>query len=276
MLAERTVAHDDKLRFTVPAANFLEGFYESGEAIPRVESSEEEDDRNIGAESSGAGNVRIEDVGIDSIGDDRPVGLEVSIERDRRGVRDRDRRVELIESLLKVSPSDGVADRAIEIGVKGADDGAVRLFDRQHRQNGTERRMYVNDVVLAQTEHPLQIFSQLPAPCKSRLRSVGVYRLALPNPNDVGLVPRARNVGRDDVHLMSVSPRFAREEVDVLADAAQVWVVVLCDERDSERTRSADASHRQRSCRHQLEAARVAELTLQERHGLRLTARLVL
>jgi hypothetical protein len=53
-------------------------------------------------------------------------------------------------------------------------------------------------------------------------------------------------------------------------------VVVLGDERDPERTRSAHARHRQRPRRHQLQSARVAEPTLQERHGLRLTARLEL
>jgi hypothetical protein len=102
VLAKRTVADDNELGFTVSAADFLEGFYEGGEAVSRVESSEEENYGNIGAKSGWAGNVRVEDIGIDSIRDNRPIGLEVSIERDRRGVRDGDRRVELIESLLEL------------------------------------------------------------------------------------------------------------------------------------------------------------------------------
>src|ERR1700674_5391859 len=136
--------------------------------------------------------------------------------------------------------------------------------------------MDVNDVVLTETEHAPQIFSQLESPRKSCLRPVRVNGLALPDANDVRLVTGAGHVGRDDVHLMSMSPRLAREEVDVLADSAKVRIVVLSDERDSERARSAPARHRQRPCRHQLQATRVAELTLQERHGLRLAARLVL
>ena len=46
---------------------------------------------------------------------------------------------------------------------------------------------------------------------------------------------RARHVGGDDVDLMSVSARFAREEMHVLADATEMRIVVLGDERDPER-----------------------------------------
>ena len=49
VFAERAVAHDDKLGLTVPAADVLERFYEGGQAVSRVESSEEENDGNIGA-----------------------------------------------------------------------------------------------------------------------------------------------------------------------------------------------------------------------------------
>ena len=136
--------------------------------------------------------------------------------------------------------------------------------------------MDVNDVVLSKAEHPLQSFAELETPCKSSLGSIGVDGLALADPNDVRLVPRARNVGRDDVHLVSVSTRLAREEVYVLANAAQVRIVILRDERDSERARVLNVRHRERRRGHQLQAPSVAELTLQERHELRLSARLVL
>jgi hypothetical protein len=41
-------------------------------------------------------------------------------------------------------------------------------------------------------------------------------------------------VRRDDVDVMSTTPRFAREEVYVLADAPEMRIVVLRDEGDSE------------------------------------------
>ena len=79
-------------------------------------------------EGGWAGSVRVEDVGVDSVGDDRPIGFEVSIERDRRGMGNGDGRVQLIEAPLEVSLADGVADRAIEISVEGANDGTVGLL----------------------------------------------------------------------------------------------------------------------------------------------------
>jgi hypothetical protein len=62
----------------------------------------------------------------------------------------------------------------------------------------------------------------------------------------------------------------------VLADPAEVRIVVLGDKRDSERTRMLHVSHRERSRWHQLNATSVAELTLQERHERRLDVRLEL
>ena len=136
--------------------------------------------------------------------------------------------------------------------------------------------MNVNDVVLPQAEYAAQIFSELEPPREARLRSVGVDRLALPDANDMELVARARNVRGDDVDVMPVATRLAGEEVHVLADPAEVRVVVLGDKCDPERTRMLHVSHRERSRWHQLNAASVAELTLQERHERRLDGRLEL
>jgi hypothetical protein len=44
---------------------------------------------------------------------------------------------------------------------------------------------------------------------------------------------------------MPVAARFASEEVYVLADPAEVRIIVLRHESDSERTCGADASHRE-------------------------------
>jgi hypothetical protein len=62
----------------------------------------------------------------------------------------------------------------------------------------------------------------------------------------------------------------------VLADAAEVRIVVLRDEGDAERTRVLIARHWERTRRHQLDSARVRQLTRQERHVRRLSARLEL
>ena len=43
------------------------------------------------------------------------------------------------------------------------------------------------------------------------------------------------NVRRDDVDVMPATARFAREEMHVLADPAQVRIVVLGDQRDAQR-----------------------------------------
>lgn len=92
--------------------------------------------------------------------------------------------------------------------------------------------MNVDYVVLPKTKDLAQLLSQLESPRKARLRSIGVNRLTLADANDVHLVARARNVRRDYVDLVTVTARFAREEMNVLADAAQVRVVILGDECD--------------------------------------------
>jgi hypothetical protein len=84
MLAKWTVTNDDELSAAMSAAYLLEGLYEGGEAVSRVESSEEENYRDVGAKSGGPGNVGIENVNVDPIRYDRPVRLEVSIECDCR------------------------------------------------------------------------------------------------------------------------------------------------------------------------------------------------
>ena len=50
-----------------------------------------------------------------------------------------------------------------------------------------------------------------------------------------GCGSRARNVRRDDVDVMPAPACLAGEEVHVLADAAEVRIVVLRDQRDAQR-----------------------------------------
>jgi len=95
--------------------------------------------------------------------------------------------------------------------------------------------MDVDDVVLAETEHTSQRLAQLEAPGESRLRAVRVNWLALSDAHDMRLGPRSWNVRGDDVNLVSEAARLAREEMHVLAYAAEMRVVVLGHERDAQR-----------------------------------------
>src|SRR5687768_15296212 len=204
MIAEGTVTDHYQLRLSISAAHFLKRFNESGEAVSRVESAEKQNYGDIGAQCRRAGNVRVKDVGVDAVGYDRPVCLEISIERYRRRVRHRDRRIQLIEPLLEVPVADGVEERPIEIGVEGTDDRAVRFLDRHHRQHRAQRRVHMDDVVLPEAEYALEILSQLQTPRESGLRAIRINRLAVSDANYVGLVPGARKLRRDNVDLVPV------------------------------------------------------------------------
>jgi hypothetical protein len=67
------------------------------------------------------------------------------------------------------------------------------------------------------------------------LGAVGIYRLAATQPDDVRLFLGPRNMGRDDVDVMAAAAGLAGEEVDVLADPAEVRIVVLRDQRNTQR-----------------------------------------
>src|SRR3954468_9066937 len=166
-------------------------------------------------------------------------------------MRDCDRGVELVQFLLKVSIADRVEERSIEVSMEGSDDRAISFFDCHHRKDRTKRGVDVDYVVLAETENASQVLSQLQPPGKSGLRAVCIDRLALTDPDYMGLGPGAGNIRRDDVDVMSVAPRFSREEMNVLADAAKMRIVVLRNECDAERTRMLDPRHRQGSSGHQ-------------------------
>ena len=90
--------------------------------------------------------------------------------------------------------------------------------------------MDVNDVVVSALERVAKLFLEIPAERHSSLRAVEVHGLAASNADDVRLVDSTFEIRSDDVYVMAKSPRFTREKVNVLADAAEVWIVVLGDE----------------------------------------------
>src|SRR5688500_1117567 len=122
--------------------------------------------------------------------------------------------------------------------------------------------MHVNNVVLTEAEDTSQVLAKLESPGEPGLRSIGVDGLTGADPDHVRLGSRPRKIRCDDVDLVSVSPRLSRKEVDVLTDAAEVRIVVLGHERDAERARVLDASHRQRWRGDQLQTASDARPTL--------------
>ena len=98
--------------------------------------------------------------------------------------------------------------------------------------------MNVHDVVRASGEHFPHVSTETATHRDAGERPIAVYREALPHANHVRDVTRAREIRRDDVDVMAVEPSFTRQEMHVLADAAQVRVVVLGDLRNPESVHS--------------------------------------
>src|SRR5512141_2723952 len=69
------------------------------------------------------------------------------------------------------------------------------------------------------------------------LGAVGVNRLAPPDMDNVRLLVRSVDSGGDDVNVMSATARLASKKMNVFADSAEMRIVVLGDESDSERSR---------------------------------------
>jgi len=176
----------------------------------------------------------VKDIGVDAVRNDLPIRLEIPIEGDRGAVGDGDRRAQHVQSLLEESAAQGVSDGPVEVRVEGSDHRAVRLFDREDRKDRCQRRVDMNDVISSFPQHSPQFAPKIPTERDSRLRSVGVDRLAPADPNDVRLGFRPRNVGRNDVHMVPTPARLASEKVHVLADTPEVGIVVLRDQRNPE------------------------------------------
>jgi hypothetical protein len=93
----------------------------------------------------------------------------------------------------------------------------------------------VNDVVPALAKHATHVAPQMPTQRDAGLGAVGIHRLAATQPDDVRLFLRPWNMRRNDVDVMAAPAGLASKEVDVLADAAKVRVVVLRNQRNTQR-----------------------------------------
>src|SRR6185437_6820928 len=218
MLAERTVTNDYELCFALFAAHALERIDERGESVARVETAEEENGWNVAAQARRHRRVRIEEVDVDSVRNDGPVGLEIAVQRDGGRVRYRDRDFEHVEPALKILAAELVSERLVEVGVEGADGGTIGFLYRQHGKDRAQRRVDVNDVVASLLEDPAHVLAERHADRDPRLRAIGVDRLASADPDDAVLSDGTRKIGRYDVHVMAKFSSFTRKKMDVLAD----------------------------------------------------------
>src|SRR5215510_11964834 len=121
--------------------------------------------------------------------------------------------------------------------------------------------MDVHDVVRARTQDIAHLTSQRAPDRDACQRAVAVHRDALPDANDVGRVDRAGKIRGDDVDVMAAKPRLTREKMNVLADSAEVRIVILRYLSDSESVHGGGGPDRGRewsdrsACAHSADSA---------------------
>ena len=95
--------------------------------------------------------------------------------------------------------------------------------------------MNVHDVVATTAQNIAQLLLEIEADREARVRSVEINWLTASDPDDVRIFYAALDVRSDDVDVMAETPGLSREEMHVLADSAEVRIVVLGDECDAKR-----------------------------------------
>ena len=159
---------------------------------------------------------------------------EISFVRFDDGRRYGDRGREARHPSLKVATTERVADRVVEVRVERADDRALGFVHREQRKQRSERASGRGRCRTRRVEA-----LRAPVVCSARPT---VMRASEPLPYTGTLCPtritsgessRTREIRRDDVDVMAAKPRLTREKMNVLADAAEVRIVVLGDLGDS-------------------------------------------
>ena len=151
VLAQRTVADDDELRLAAACPSTLRN--ESISVVRPLRGSKRPRNRIVGtsfAMPGGARSARMKDVGVDAVRDDLPVGARSSgssatVVLCETAIA----AAQHVEPLLEEALTERVAHRPVEVRVERADDRTIRLLDREQRQDRRERRVHVDDVVLA-------------------------------------------------------------------------------------------------------------------------------
>jgi hypothetical protein len=113
-------------------------------------------------------------------------------------------------------------------------DRALGLVDREHWQHRGEGRMDVHDVICALPQDIAHLASQRVPDRDARQRAIAVDGNTPPDANDIRRVDGSGEIGGDDVDVMAAKPRLAREKMNVLADSAEVRIVILRYLSDSE------------------------------------------
>src|SRR5690242_16483236 len=113
--------------------------------------------------------------------------------------------------------------------------------------------MNVNDVILSAPEDLLELFLEIDADRESSVGAMNENWLAAPQSNDVRIGGAAFDGRRDDVDVMTEAAGLARKEVHMLANAAEMRIVILGDQCNPERPRECRRLSRQRRCREQVE-----------------------
>ena len=181
----------------------------------------------------------MKEIRVDPVGNDLPVGVEIPLERHDRGLRHGDGGAQLVEALLEGLPERAIADGIVEVRMERADDGDLGLRDRQQRQHGRERRMHVHDLIAAIAQHLTHVAPERGAYRDAALRSIDVPRHAAAESNHVRHRVGPVDVRGDDVDFVAEPARLLREEMHVLAHAAEMRIVVLRDEGDAQRRQAA-------------------------------------
>ena len=164
----------------------------------------------------------------------RPLGLEIAFVRLDDGGRDGHGRREAIHATLKIASSERIADRILKVRVEGAHDRALGLVDGEQWKQRCERRMDVHDIIRPVTQDIANLAPQRTPNGDARQRAIAVDGDTLPDANDIRRIDRSGKIRGDDVNVMAAQPRLTREEVNVLADSAEVRIVILRDLSDSE------------------------------------------
>src|SRR6476469_1136289 len=94
--------------------------------------------------------------------------------------------------------------------------------------------MDVHDVIRALAQHIAHLASQRAPDRDTRQRAIAVDGDTPPDANDIRRIDRAGKIRGDDVDVMAAKPRLTREKMNVLADSAEVRIVILRYLSDSE------------------------------------------
>src|SRR5678810_998704 len=130
---------DSNSGLTILVAHLSIGIEQSRETVAGIESAQEKNDRDITRNSRWRRGVRIEEIQVDSIGKNRPVRLEVFVERDSCRMRYSNRCGKLVQLFLQNLLRHAIEKRLVEVSMERSNYRALGSFDCNKRKNRAER-----------------------------------------------------------------------------------------------------------------------------------------